>query len=117
MGFDLISLNPTGQVLEADNAYEIGDIAYFRVGTWGSLLRMAYSYGWEPAGTQPGPVYGDSDRLWDGDYFTNSGQVLTNEDAAALADALERALLDIPDHEIFYEEEDLFTTINPEMQA
>jgi hypothetical protein len=38
MGFDLISLNPTGQVLEADNAYEIGDIAYFRVGTWGSFM-------------------------------------------------------------------------------
>jgi len=42
---------------------------------------------------------------------------VTNEDAATLADALERALLDIPGHEISGKEEDLFTTINPEMQA
>jgi len=34
-----------------------------------------------------------------------------------LADALERALLDIPGHEISGKEEDLFTTINPEMQS
>jgi hypothetical protein len=36
---------------------------------------------------------------WDGGYFTNDDQRVTTEDAAALADALERALPDVPRHE------------------
>src|SRR5262249_52232156 len=34
-----------------------------------------------------------------GGYFVNDGQRVTAEDARALADALERALPDIPDHD------------------
>ena len=34
---------------------------------------------------------------WDGGYFTNDYQVVSDEDAANIADALERALDDVPD--------------------
>jgi hypothetical protein len=36
---------------------------------------------------------------WDGNYDTNDGQRVTAEDAAALADALEQALPDVPSHD------------------
>jgi hypothetical protein len=35
---------------------------------------------------------------WDGGYCSNDGQIVTAQDAATFADALERALPDIPDY-------------------
>lgn len=40
----------------------------------------------------------DPTKTWSGTYFTDQGQVVTAEDAGALADALERALGGSPNH-------------------
>jgi hypothetical protein len=79
------------------------------------LLDLAHEYGWEPAGTEPPQwiatnpdgsidhemtaMYSRSKENWDGSYFSNDGQYVTDEEAASIADALERALDDIPDEE------------------
>ena len=103
MGYDLFSIHPSGQALEGENAYKIGDEARFGIDIWPVVLKLAQSYGWKPEGTQ-GPDYDDPNLKmsddWDGNYLTNDGQIVTDDDAAALADALESALPDIPDHEI-----------------
>jgi hypothetical protein len=83
---------------------------YFRFSntSWCKVLELADRYGWKPAGTEPGrwvdPSTGKLDKQlspdpeeWDGSYFGNSFQWVTDEDAARIADALERALDDIPD--------------------
>ena len=92
MGYNLIG---------AHNDFRVGS------GTWGRILRVALDHGWEPAGTLA-PNIGSHDEngewvpddigsAWDGTYFFNNYQIVTEEDAAALANALERALPDIPD--------------------
>jgi len=53
---------------------------------WNTLFFIAQDYGWEPAGTLH-----DGDN-WNGSYHRNDGQMVTTEDAAALATALRRAL-------------------------
>ena len=63
---------------------------------WGNVLELAVKHGWQPVGTQP-PYYwstGDysSDVEWPGSYEYNDQQVVTAPDAAALAEALSRAL-------------------------
>src|SRR5438034_397715 len=69
---------------------------------WPKLLRLARAHGWTPRGaTQPAEEsrYFPGGR-WDGNnYTTNDGQIVSAEDAAALADALEAALPHIPDHD------------------
>ena len=76
--------------------------------SWCKMLELAYRYGWKPAGTEPGqwvdPSTGElTEQLspdpdeWDGNYFTNASQWVTDEDAAHIADALEQTLDDIPD--------------------
>jgi hypothetical protein len=65
----------------------------FNNGTWGHLLKLATMNGWEPAGTRK------RSREWDGNYWTNDGQRVTDDDARNLADALEEALPDVPDHD------------------
>jgi hypothetical protein len=57
----------------------------FTMSGWRYMLRLASENGWQPAGTFP-----DSE---------NSGRRVSPEDARALADALERALPDIPNHD------------------
>src|SRR4051812_296752 len=52
--------------------------------TWPNMLALANQYGWEPQETN---------------YFSNEGGLVCEEDAAALALALEKALDDIPDHD------------------
>jgi hypothetical protein len=81
---------------------------------WRAILELAHEYGWEPAGTKPPEfiVYAPDgvtvDEVatrswrqryanWDGGYFSNDYQVVCDEDAANIADALERALDDVPD--------------------
>lgn len=94
-----------------------GDFSFTIFG-WGAALDLAYRYGgWEPAGTNfnadmvraecemhdcsPEEIeaaIAENRAAWDGTYFTNDYQVVTAEDAANLAAALERALADVPDH-------------------
>jgi hypothetical protein len=67
---------------------------------WLALLALAQLYGWTPAGTSPpDPEYFEFDGLGrDGSYFPPHGQRVAPEDAQDFATALDRALLDIPEH-------------------
>ena len=67
------------------------DIMY-NFNAWPLLLELAFHYGWTRMGTKL-----DSDEKWDGRYQTNSGALVTPEDALNLATSLEKALQDIPD--------------------
>lgn len=62
---------------------------YFRFNIWGwaNVLDLAQSYGWRPRGT----VLGDE---WKGGYDTNDGQIVTEEDAQDIAEALRLAVED-----------------------
>ncbi len=70
--------------------------------SWANLLHIAQQYGWRPAGTVlgEGHPYADYLERWAGSYSSNDGQTVTAEDANAFADALEKALNDIPNHQI-----------------
>ena len=63
---------------------------------WPKLLRLARAHGWRPRGTS---LPNDSEGRLDRNYTSNDGQIVSAEDAAALADALEAALPHIPDHD------------------
>jgi hypothetical protein len=72
------------------------------------MLALAARYGWQPAGTlPPDPEYFDDydgdPADWDGHYFPADGQEMTADDAHRLADALERALPDLPDHDALWD--------------
>ncbi len=89
------------------------------MGSTSLVIELAERYGWRPAGTvfperpddmmffmpdrdicedeAEDEVTAYEDRLL-GDYFSNSGQFVTDEDAANLATAIARALPDIPNH-------------------
>jgi hypothetical protein len=56
---------------------------------WRDLLEMARSNGWKPVGTTTA-----DDPDWNGDYFSNDGQRVTDDDAHAIADALSVAVRD-----------------------
>jgi len=79
---------------------------------WPKLLRLAQAHGWRPRGTT---LPGDSGGTWDRNYTSNDGQIVSAEDAAALADALEAALPHIPDHDALaeYREPDGMLEIAP----
>jgi hypothetical protein len=68
-----------------------GDI-WASIFEWGQLLRLGQSYGWVPAGT----VLDEPNVDWNGGYQTNDWQRVTADDARNLADALSRALPDLP---------------------
>ncbi len=79
---------------------------YFNIFSWSHILKLAYWYGWKPKGTEaPEDMPGLGHRLdpddpdWNGSYFSNGGQFVTDRDANSIAAALERALDDIPDHD------------------
>ena len=59
---------------------------------WCFYLRLAEAYGWIPAGSLPPEGMGLEQ--WTGAYDSSDGQRVTREDAAAMADALERVLAD-----------------------
>jgi hypothetical protein len=74
----------------------------FRIGNAGLryLLELAWRHGgWEPMGV----LYPDAEGEYGGEpdmgYFTNDYQLVCAEDARNLADALGRALPDVPFHE------------------
>lgn len=66
---------------------------------WLTVLDVAQRYGWTAAGTNPpDPEYFECDgRGHDGGYYPPDGQQVAQKDAKQLAQALERALLDVPD--------------------
>ena len=74
----------------------------FSITSWCKVLQLAQEYGWQPAGTQA-PTFMLADGTietaenWSGTYFDNSYQRVSDEDAANIAEALRRALSDIPD--------------------
>lgn len=85
MGMDLIS--------------ESGDDLRLNNFAWATVLELAQRYGWEPRGTLPPEdwmeVGGEAGESWDwDDYGSNEGQLVTAEDAAGIAQALESALSD-----------------------
>ncbi len=57
--------------------------------TWGAILMVAEEFEWEPWGTVR-PM-GEEDPSWSGTYLSNDWQTVTEEDAANIAAALERA--------------------------
>ena len=75
--------------------------------SWAMVLRMALDSGWRPQGTDaPDDFYGEVEadgyttKQWNPrNYFSRRGQRVRDEDAAAIADALTRALEDVPDHD------------------
>ena len=60
--------------------------------TWCGLLELARTHGWKPAGTEAPSEYPEDH--WDGNYTSNASQCISAADAASIADALDRALLD-----------------------
>jgi hypothetical protein len=65
---------------------------------WSFTLCLAFDNGWRPRGTLP-PIHGpydggqNPDAEWNAiNYSSNDGQLVDDQDAANLADALERAL-------------------------
>lgn len=99
--------------------HRIKDNVWFRWNsmTWEAVLELAKLNGWIPMGTILGKgvycyqgfhdeqeftrekareFFDDMKEKWDGNYYQNEFQEITKEDATNLADALERALPDIP---------------------
>ena len=66
--------------------------------TWRSCFRIASAFGWSPAGTAPPDDFDEVRRAanptvkWDGGYFSNDYQRVTDADAKDFAAALFRAL-------------------------
>ena len=63
-------------------------------GPWSQTLAIAHENGWQPMGTLP-PIC--DQHMASGNYSSNDSQLIVDEDAANMADALERALPGIPD--------------------
>jgi hypothetical protein len=72
---------------------------------WPRVLALAEKFGWDPLGTTVPKDYTDSD--WDGNYSYNEGQIVEAEDAASLADALEKAIPILPQETIQLPQTDL----------
>lgn len=84
--------------------HRVKDGVYFRWAnnSWYAILELAQEFGWEPAGTVPSKlmlnVHGEeAAKRWTGSYTHNEYQIITDEDACNMADALERALPVVPD--------------------
>ena len=93
---------------------------------WGKALGLAQSYGWKPLGTCPPglPGFRGLQAVWTGTYLTNDGQTVLTKDALSLANALAKALDDIPDMGIemdwnprFWIEDDLPEWLSPAEKA
>jgi hypothetical protein len=80
---------------------------HFSIFGWAKAMQLGVLYGWEPMGTQAscrsresdsqgGEFEEDSEDAWGGCYDTNDFQTVVEEDARNWADALERAMDDIP---------------------
>jgi hypothetical protein len=58
----------------------------------GKALELACLYGWQPLGTR----LREMQPVWLGSYLTNDGQMVLAKDALSLAEALTKALDEIP---------------------
>jgi hypothetical protein len=74
---------------------ERGDSFHFSSSMWNRVLYLAGVYGWKPSGTLS--PEDESLTSWDGGYGVNEGQRVSEDDALAWAQALEKALPDISD--------------------
>lgn len=70
--------------------WEIAGGLFFHPDQWGSILRLARAYGWEPAGTEAPP--GWRGKPWTGLYEPACEQRVPAEDARQLSLSLSRAL-------------------------
>src|SRR5262249_36635501 len=83
---------------------------------WGAVFRLARMHGWEPEGTtltrdsaflmagacdpqEQDRVLAEEQAGWNGNYVMSQMQLVSGRDAASMADALERALPDVPGHD------------------
>ncbi|TVS02678.1 MAG: hypothetical protein EA423_08940 [Phycisphaerales bacterium] len=72
---------------------------------WVTLLRLAWDYGWRPAGTSAPEHWiapDDAAKAWswnNADYVTGRGQRVSANDARLLAEALEAIIDDLPNHD------------------
>jgi hypothetical protein len=85
---------------------------WFSMSAWPKVLQLGRMGGWQPAGTlapdweyvggspPDAPRCCDIYKDWGGDYCFNEHQTVTAEDARSLADALEKMLDDIPNHDV-----------------
>ena len=112
MGFDLSGKN---------------DSIHFNSWGWEKILCLAAKYGWQPEGSHAphnGRIEGDdylrADRHWRqwnanhtiaDSYMTNDYQIVSAADAIGIANALQKALVDIPDEDV------IRLTPNPELEA
>jgi len=95
--------------------------------SWSKILSLARFYGWQPMGTLPPfihnlrkPAYEEgTNKAWDGTYLRTEGQIVREEDALALAIALQMSLDDIPDEnpERDLKEDDLPEWLSPDEKA
>lgn len=76
----------------------IGAGGYLQGGCWLLILEVAEKHGWKPLGTLAPMFLDEDDNLvscelddWDGNYWTNDYQIVTEEDARGIANALELA--------------------------
>jgi hypothetical protein len=91
-----------------------GGYLHLDIVTWRMVLTLAINHGWKPAGTEPPDIafiskdgtvdeakteaYRQAYEDWNAtNYYTSDFQRVTDEDAANIADALERALTLVPD--------------------
>ncbi len=75
-----------------DLSNKSGGYQRFSGAGWGLALTVAEQYGWKAAGTPRPSDWDDADGPWEGEYAIQAGQWVTAEDAAAFAEALERAV-------------------------
>ena len=87
MGYDLMGAHDTWR---------------FQIGAWRPVLNFAIEHGWQPEGTKAPdycglygmqPAEAEAHRLsWDGGYYGNDWQEVTDSDARALGEALLRGV-------------------------
>lgn len=64
--------------------------------TWARAYALATEGGWEPRGTLPPKHLSRAAKeKWEGAYDSNDGQIIRDEDARAMADALEKMLANL----------------------
>ena len=72
---------------------------YFSVMEWHKILELAQKYGWNPKGTSSNRImksFAGNWGNWDGNYFSFDNQLVDEDDARNLGEALKKALSDIP---------------------
>jgi hypothetical protein len=90
-----------GRIMGVDLIGRGGDVS-FNWSYWRACLGIAIAFGWQPAGTIAHP---DHDGDWDGGYFTNDFQEVSDSDARALGVALHRAVASVRTGQALTEEQ------------